>query len=99
VDCDDAARARADLRFNGRGVDIEGGPVDIDQYRAAAAIAHHIGGGDISQSWHDDFVARLEAERNQGQMQRACSVAGRYGMAHAAEFGEFSLEVGDETPD
>ena len=36
---------------------------------------------------------------HQGQMQRACSVAGRYGMAHAAEFGEFSLEVGDETPD
>src|SRR5215475_4142070 len=55
-------------------VEVEGTGIDVNENRHRAAVTNHIRGGDVGMTNGDNFVARLDADREQRQMQRGGAV-------------------------
>ena len=60
---------RGDGRFNGSGVDVERGRIDVHQPHVGAQVAHHLGGGGEGVRGGDDLVTGADAQGFQRQVQ------------------------------
>src|SRR4029453_6242394 len=94
---DDALRMRGDLPSNSSRINIERPRVTVDEHRRGAAIGHGVSGGNVSKGRNDDFVAWLEAQRDQCEVQCIRSIVDGDGMFDAAKARETALELSDES--
>jgi hypothetical protein len=92
MDGDDRARARADRRFDARGVDVAGGLVGLHRYRRRAGLAHREPGRDEGVRRNDHLVAGADAPGAQHEVQRVEAVADADRVGDAAVRGELALE-------
>src|SRR4051812_9533250 len=92
VDWDDPARAGRDLLLDAIRIDIHRLSTDIHQNGGGTAIAHGVGSGDVGDGRDNDFVAGLQVQRHERQMERGGAVIGRDRMPGSAKIREGFLE-------
>ena len=88
----DHLRAGRDRPLDQSGIDVVGALVWLDWDRRRAALADREPGGDISVGGHNDFIARSDAERAQGEMQGVETIGDADGVSRFAKVREFRLE-------
>src|SRR6266850_1099875 len=91
-------RARRNLLFDQRWLDVEGRQIDVDEARHGAAIDDCVRRGDPGERRNDDFIALADVQRSVREMQRRSSGGACYCVRRADERGETSLEIGNERP-
>ena len=77
---------------------VEGGAVDVDEVDARAAIERAVGTGDEAYRRGPYPVARLDAERQAGDVQRAGGAVHGDGVVRAAIGRDALLECGKDFP-
>ena len=95
VHAEDGLGARRDGGLETRRVDVEGVRLDVHEDRRGAAVADAVGGGDEGVADRDDLVARLDADRQQRQVQGGGAARDRAGVGGADQGGEGLLELRD----
>ena len=92
---DDADGARGDGGFDLRGVDVVGDRVGIDEDGLAPSNPDGLSGGEEGVGGGDDFVARLDAQREKGQPESVGAGVQPDGMLHSKVLGEFLFETSE----
>ena len=77
-------------------VDLPGPEVRIGEDGRGADVADRVDRGDVGQARDDDFVARTDAEGDEGKVDRDGAVADGEGVGRANTLGESTLETVDE---
>src|SRR6185436_16631056 len=95
VDDENCARLRRQRRRDALRIDVTGRRFDVDEHRRPAAVADGVGGGDERMADRDDLVAGLDADGEQGEMERGRAVRDRGRERRADGGGELALEGGD----
>src|SRR6266542_1795604 len=93
---DDGARPRRDARLEGRGLELPGLALGVDDHGNGAAVAHDIGGGHEGEARYNHLVARPHPRRHEGQVKRHRPIRDGYAVGRPAEGGEVALELPDE---
>ncbi len=96
VDRHDGLRLRGDPRFHLGHIHTPRRRVGIDKDGHAAARHDCHGAGDDCERRHDDFVARLQVKRGNGQLQRHRPVADSDAVTPAAVGLPTNFELVDE---
>ena len=92
-----ALRARGDRARDRRRVEATI-VADVGEHRRRADAQHRIRGGDEGQRRGDHLVARSDAEREDGEVERDAAVGNSNGVRDLATRGERVLEVRDGRP-
>ena len=95
VHAEDGLGALGDGGLQARRVQVEGVRLDVHEDRGGAAVADAVGGGDEGVADGDDLVARLDADRQQRQVQGRGAARNRAGVGGADQGGEGLLELRD----
>src|SRR5580704_7618121 len=78
--------------FDQIGINICGGRIDVHQNRLRAAIGDGLGRRKKCIGSSDYFVARLDSQREQSEMERGSSTAQRHAVLRSAKFCKFFLK-------
>ena len=95
---EDGTRPRRDRVLDAGRVDVEGPGPDVDEHGKRAAVADHVGGGDVRMADGDDLIAGPHAHRQKRHVQRGGAVGDGAGVTRAHEGGELALEGRDLGP-
>src|SRR5881394_737618 len=96
MDCHDALGAWCDFTPDIRRIHLPGLRQRIHEYRRGARVCYGVDCGDVGQRGHDHLVAWPDAQCDQHQVQRDCTVAHADGILCAREGGKLVLELCDE---
>jgi hypothetical protein len=98
VDRDDGARPRGNGGGNPGWIDQQRVGVDVDEYRRAALIHDRVRRGGKGDRRHDHLVARSDADREHGGVQRGGAAADDDRVVGVDGARERRLELGDQRP-
>ena len=96
---DDGAGTRGEYRGDGLGRDVLGVAIDVGEHGHGARVDDARDGGEKGAGRDDDFVARADTERPQGEIEGDGAVGQRDSVAGAAEVGVFALELPADVTD
>ena len=91
---EDRLRPRPDLDL--RGIDVHRHRVDVDEHRPEAGEHDDVRGGGEGVGGDEDLVARLEPEREHGEVERRRARRDGDRVGRLARPGELLLELGDD---
>ena len=95
MDAENGSGPFGDRVFNESRVEIEGIRLDVHEHGQGAAIADAVRGRDERMADGDDFIAGLDADGQQRQMQGRGAVRNGAGVLGADKGGKSLFEAGD----
>jgi hypothetical protein len=90
----DGAGSRGDGSFKQSRVQVVGAGVNVHIHRLGPEQSHGLSGGDVGEAGRDDFVARANAQRHLGDLQRVGAVGHADAVFGAGVGGQLFFQLG-----